>query len=128
LPLADGFYKRDAGVNYVTPEFWFTLPAARDAGVVKVTGYMHPSLAKILPITMTAKSNAADMVKTVISKDGYFEFEVPCAAPNRPATADRISFTLDKSLVPKSANISNDERALSVGVVKIEYLAKSVDK
>jgi hypothetical protein len=128
LPLADGFYNRDASLNWVTPQFWFTLPARRDAGVVKLTGYMHPLLSRLLPITVTAKPNAADRVKTVISKDGYFEFEVSCAAPHDSAIADRISFTVDKSLVPKSANISNDERALSVGIVKIEYLATSVNK
>ena len=128
LPLADGFYDRDAGVNYVKPEFWFSLPTARVAGVVKVTGYMHPLLARLLPITVTVESNAAGTVKTVISKDGPFEFEVPCAAPADPAKSDRIRFTVDKSLAPKSANINNDERALSVGIVKVEYLATSLDK
>ena len=82
LPLADGFYKRDAGVNYVTPEFWFTLPTSRDVGVVKLTGYMHPLLARLLPITMMAKLNSADPFKMVISKDGYFELEVPCRRPS----------------------------------------------
>jgi hypothetical protein len=128
LPLADGFYNRDAGVNYVTPDFWFTLPAARVAGVVKLTGYLHPLLARLLPITMTAKLNAAGPVKKLVSKDGFFEFEVSCAAPSDPAKADRINFTVDKTLVPKSANISNDERPLSVGIVKIEYLATSANK
>jgi hypothetical protein len=128
MPLADGFYDRDAGVNYVKPEFWFSLPAARGAGIVKVTGYMHPLLARLLPITVTAESNAAGTIKTVITRDGPFEFEVPCTAPADPAKADRIRFTVDKSLSPKSANINNDERALSVGIVKIEYLATSNDK
>jgi|GEM_PF-585051 hypothetical protein len=128
MPLAAGFYKRDAGLNYVTPQFWFTLPAARDVGAVKVTGYLNPLLARLLPITMTAKLNDADTAKTLISKDGSFEFEVPCAAPDVPAKADRLSFRVDKTLVPKSANINNDERALSVGIVKIEYMATSVNK
>jgi hypothetical protein len=128
LPLADGFYSRDAGVNNVQPAFWFTLPADRGAGVVKVTGYMNPLLARLLPITLTAQSNASGPFQTVISEQGWFEFEVSCAAPADPGKADSIYFTVDKSLVPKSANISSDERALSIGIAKIEYLATSGDK
>ncbi len=128
LPLADGFYERGAGVNYVKPEFWLTLPPVRGAGTVKVTGYMHPLLAKLLPLTVTAQPPGGDSVKSVIDKDGWFEFQIPCTPPTDPAQPDRIRFTIDKSLAPKAAGIGNDERPLSIGIVKIEYLATSADK
>jgi hypothetical protein len=127
LPLADGFYDRAAGLNYVKPEFWFTLPEARAAGVVKVTGYMHPLLLQLLPITISAQSNGSP-VTTVISKEGFFEFEVACAAPEDPTQPGQITFTVDKSLSPKAAHINDDERALSVGIVKIEFLATQIEE
>jgi hypothetical protein len=128
LPLADGFYARDAGVNNVKPEFWFSLPEARDAGVVKLTGYVHPFLAKLMPITLTARPNERDTIKKVISKDGFFEFEIACPAPADPTKPDRIKFTVDKSLSPKAANINDDTRALSVGIVKLEFLTTRIEK
>jgi hypothetical protein len=128
LPLADGFYDRGAGVNNIKPEFWFSLPDARGAGVLKLTGYMHPLLARLLPITVTAQVNAQSTVKTMISKDGFFEIEIACAAPVDPTKPDRITFTVDKSLSPKAAGINDDARALSVGIVKIEFLAKPTEK
>jgi hypothetical protein len=128
LPLADGFYERGAGVNYVKPEFWLTLPAARGAGTVKVTGYMHPLLAKLLPLTVSAEPPVGETVQSVIAKDGWFEFQVSCPSPADPSKPDRIQFTIDKSVAPKAAGIGNDERPLSIGIVKIEYLATSADK
>ncbi len=130
-PLGDGFYDRGAGVNNVKPDFWLTLPPAHGAGVLKLTGYMHPLLARILPLTITAKSDAAEPVTTVIAKDGFFEFTVPCAAPEAAAGSsppDRISFTVDKTITPKSAGINDDERALSIGIFKIEYLPAPAGK
>jgi hypothetical protein len=125
LPLADGFYERGAGVNYVKPEFWLTLPPARGAGLVKVTGYMHPLLKRLLPLTVTAEPAAGETVKSVIAKDGWFEFQVSCPAPADLAKSDRVQFTIDKCMAPKAAGIGNDERPLSIGIVKIEFLATS---
>ena len=57
----------------------------------------------------------------MIDKLGLFDIEIPCGPPEGEQISDRVSITIDKSLVSEEAGISGEKPALSFRIFKIEY-------